>query len=175
LSTVPYLDVKNGKIVQIPKEELAYGYIYTQVVGFDSPVWIDADYTSLGTPISILSEEQVQRVGRIHRVFSPFLEPELDLDQFLDCFCRDRTPEHDIKLWERAVTVFVEKVPKLFEAPAEGRAQKICALYHVLLVCMMSTPDTAHSVLPTGLALDKEQVDVVIARFFELAGTNGRN
>lgn len=158
IEMVPFLDVENRRVIQIPASELRAGAIQIRLQGSEQVVWAIADQLQAGNvKHSEFDEETRDLIRQIQKAFAE--QRPLSLEEWEDGFRRDANPNREIALWTHAANVFVA-----FTAgePSGDRRRDV---YRCIVACLTTGPDEVWKVLRPE-ALSRKDAEQVVHRFF---------
>jgi hypothetical protein len=155
---VPFLDVENGRVVQIPVSELVPGSVQVRLRGHDGVVWALPSQLQPG-PIKHPEFDENTREC-IRQIQSAFAEHRpISFEEWEEGFRRDTTPEREIALWSHAADVYTAF------AGSEPSADRRRDVYLCVTTCLIAGPyDVWHVLRPQVLTrLDAQKI---VDRFY---------
>lgn len=127
--TVPFLDVENMRVVQIPASELRPGAVQVKIQGSDEVVWALPEQLHPGE----IKHPEFDKGIRdyIRQIQTMFLEQRpLSFEEWEDGFRRDTTPEREIARWLHAGEVYTEFTRD------EPEADRCRDIYRCIITCL---------------------------------------
>jgi hypothetical protein len=107
------------------------GYILVQVPD-GKRFWVPPGSLKESPPNSELSDAQIRRITWVQSTLEEVYP--VSLDQTLDNFRRDQSPENEIRLWEHMTDLFEQELGERPGADVEERK----LLFRVILACSFS-------------------------------------
>jgi hypothetical protein len=160
---VPFLDVENARVIQIPARELRPGTIQVQVQGIEGPVWVLPDQLKPGEVAHPPFEEEI--AAYVRQIRTAFAEHRsLTYEEWEDGFRRDADPAREIATWSHAAAVYTSF------AANEPSAERRRDVYRCIVACLTSGPDSVWHVLKPAV-LTKVEAEAVVNRFFGKGGS----
>jgi hypothetical protein len=153
---VPYF--ADGKVVMIPRSELAPGSVQASVVGINGRVWLDASKVGMGPIRHPPFDEGVREFVR--QIQATFAEHRpMTFEEWEDGFRRDTNPAQEIAIFLRAARIYAEFAGN---EPDAGRRAEI---YRCLTNCMVTGPDEIWAVWKPKM-LSQGEAENLVERFF---------
>lgn len=157
--TVPFLDVKSGRVVRIPAAELRPGAVQVRLAGHAELVWVLAEELKGGGLRHPPFGEEIRKY--IRQIQAAFAEHRpLTLEEWEDGFRQDANAEREIALWSHAADVY-----GAFASPASSPGRR-GDIYRVIVACLVASPDSVWRVLEPLAVLTRAEADEIIARFY---------
>ena len=151
---VPFYDVPNQRIIEIPRSELAQGAIQVQIDGVDGLVWVDAGQLK---PSEIchppFAGTRRESVMAIHQAFAE--HRSLTYDEWEVGFRRDSNPDSEIAIWLHAAQVYTDF------AEMETALARRQELHKILIACLTTEQDAVWNVLSLVEFTDDEAKKIV--------------
>lgn len=161
--TVPFLDVENSRVIQIPARELRPGTIQVQVQGIEGLVWALPDQLQLGEVKHPPFEEDI--AVYVRQIQTAFAEHRsLSYEEWEDGFRRDANPEREIAIWSHAAAIYTAF------AANEPSADRRRDIYRCIVACLTTSPDSIWQVLKPA-ELTKAEAEAVVNRFYGKGGS----
>ncbi len=158
IEMVPFLDVENKRVIQIPASELRAGAIQVHLQGTDQIVWAIADQLKASDVRHPEFDEGIR--DYIRQIQTAFAEHRpLSLEEWEEGFRRDANPNQEIALWLHAADVLVAFTA---DEPSSDRRRDA---YLCIVACLTTGPDDVWKVLRTEV-LDRGEAEQVVSRFF---------
>jgi hypothetical protein len=155
---VPFYDVANRRVVQIPASELRPGTVQGKVQGIEGLVWLLPDQLQQGAIKHPEFDEGIRDF--IRQIQAAFAEQRpLLFEEWEDGFRRDASPEREIAIWSHAADVYTAFTRT--EPSAERRRD----VYRCIVACLTLGPDVVWHVLRPEV-LSRPEAARVVDRFF---------
>jgi hypothetical protein len=151
---VPFLDVENGRVVQIPVSELRPGTVQIRIKGIDGLVWaLPNQFKDGGVRHPPFDESVCAYIRQIQEAFAE--HRNLSLDEWEEGFRRDANPEREIVIWSHAADVYTGL------AGSEPSRERRKDVYRCIVACLTATPDSVWHVLKPTFMSRREAEQVV--------------
>lgn len=155
---VPFFDVENGRVVQIPASELCPGAIQARVQGIEELVWLLPDQLKQGDIKHPPFEEGIREY--IRQIQEAFAEHRtLSFEEWEDGFRRDANPEREIAIWFQAADIYTAF------AGNEQSVERRRDIYRCIVACLTSGPDAVWHVLKPEV-ISRAEAEQIVNRFF---------
>ncbi len=156
--SVPFYNFDAGRVVQIPRSELASNAVQVQIQGIKGLVWVLPEKLQQGPHQHEPFSEEIR--DYLRQIESAFAEHrELTLEEWEDGFRRDATPEREIAIWSHAADVYVQFTDG--DSSADRRAD----VYRCIVTCMTTSPDSVWDILRPQV-LDRADAEEIVNRFY---------
>jgi hypothetical protein len=155
---VSFLDVENGRVVQIPASELLPGVVQVKLRGHEGLVWALPSQLKPGPIKHPEFDEGIREY--IRQIQAAFAEHRpSSFEEWEDGFRRDTNPEREIALWSHAANVYTEF------AGDEPSAERRGDVYLCISACLVAGPEDVWRVLRPEV-LSRPEAQKVVDRFY---------
>ena len=155
--TVPFCDFDGGRVVRIPRSELASNAVQVQIQGIEGLVWVLPDELQPSPHQHEPFTEEIRDYLRY--IQSAFAEHrDLTLEQWEDGFRRDANPEREIAMWSHAADVYAQFTD------GESSADRRIDVYRCIVTCMTTSPDCVWDMFRPE-TLDQSEAEDIVNRF----------
>lgn len=153
-ATVPFLDVENDRVIQIPTSELAPGAVRVQILGQGGLVWaLPEHFSASDVQHPPFDGEVKERIRHIQVAFSE--HRPLSFQEWEDGFRRDAHPDREIAIWLRAADVYKEF------ASVEPSPDRRRDLYKCVVACLVTVGDEVWQVLKLDVLTRPEAQPII--------------
>lgn len=159
---VDVIYVDTGKVIRIPRSELAVGMVRIRIEGKDGVYWAESKQLKRGTVPKHphFQGELKKQIQEIQKILYPVRG--MSYEEWEEPFRCDAHPEKEIALWSAVARRFDVLAKERFATQDEKND------VYEILACVLQGGRNADVILPSLSTLNRNQTEELIVKFSEV-------